>query len=183
MSSLVFTGHRELYGPDYSDPRYSKLINRLKEVIDYYSDSVTEMIFGGAPGLDTIAMLTAYSLKPEYPNLRLILAVPFRMQDFGWNEEDTLRYEKCKQVADEIVYVDSIEYYARTNTPEGYPNPKKFKIRNEYMVDRGTYLVSVWDGRYKSGTYSCMNYARKCNNIRHIMVLDPMTLESRFEIL
>ena len=183
MIGLAFTGHSlsKLYGDDLSDIRYSKLVDALERLFDYYGPFIDEVIVGGATGLDTLALLTASRMKSEYP-FKIVLCIPFESQARYWSERDKLLYDKCKVLADEIVYVDTLDNYKVDGVPVGHYSADKFKMRNKYMVDRCQYLVALWGGNYKSGTYSCITYARKCRHVRSIMMMCPTTLQCELDL-
>lgn len=178
MIGLAFTGHSlsKLYGDDLSDIRYSRLIDTLERLFDYYGPFIDEVIVGGATGLDTLALLTASRMKSEYP-FKIVLCIPFESQAKYWSDRDKLLYDKCKVLADEIIYVDTLDNYKVEGCTVGSYDKAKFKMRNKYMVDRCQYLVALWGGNYQSGTYSCISYARKCRHVRSIMMISPDTLE------
>lgn len=174
--SCCFTGHRpdKLYGYDLRDKRYSVLAKRLKEELTNLieNEGVDTFISGGALGVDTVAFLTVHKLKEEYPHIRNILAAPFLKQDNNWfKQEDKLRYAKMKRIADISINVDKIDDYKVKGVPEDIYHPAKMQKRNEYMVDNSDFVIAVWNGDKKGGTYNCVRYAEKVD--KNILIIDP----------
>lgn len=180
MKTITFTGHRpnKLYGYNLRDEKYLKLNKFLESILEdkIVNEGYDKFISGGALGFDTVAFLSVKNLKKKYPHIKNILAIPFENQYCKWSEKDQTLYMWMKYIADDIVYVDTIDKYNRTNSNIGEFNSEKLKIRNEYMVDNADLLIALWDGDYKSGTGHCINYAMdKLSN--DILVIDPQTLE------
>lgn len=174
---VSFTGHRpeKLFGSyDLNNPKAKTLANELIKVIEQLitKANVTHFISGGALGADQVAFICVNKLKQKYPHIQNILAVPFKNQDSVWKSEtDRNRYYKIKDMADEVVYVDEIEYYNKDNTvPVGDYSAKKMQLRNIYMVDQSQIVVAVYDGT-KGGTANCVNYAKKKE--KKIIALNP----------
>lgn len=177
--TITFTGHRpnKLYGYNLKHPKYLELNKLLESMLEEkIKDGYDTFITGGALGFDTVAFLSVKNLKKKYPHIKNIMAIPFKNQYIKWNEYDRRLYATMKTIADEIVYVDTLDYYKRTNTVEGEFHSNKLKIRNEYMIDNSDFLIALWDGDYKSGTGHCVNYAKKKLS-QDIIVIEPQTLE------
>mgnify|MGYP001947180314 CR=1 FL=1 len=140
--NITITGHRKI------NHSAVQIINfKMKELVE--NPEIETIYFGGAKGTDTEALLCALSWRDELKrkNLRLIAVVP-----------DTLKNQpkethEISKMADEIIELK--------NTIMKENKFESFKIRNHYMVDRSDKVVAFWNGQYKSGTYSAMNYARK----------------------
>lgn len=183
MKTITFTGHRpnKLYGYDLKDERYLKLNKFLESILEkkILEEGYDTFISGGALGFDTVAFLSVKNLKKRYPHIKNIIAIPFEKQHIKWSQKDQEIYLIMKDIADEIIYVDTIRGYNRTNTPEGLYNANKLKIRNEYMVDNADLLIALWDKDYRSGTGHCVRYAQK--KLKNpILVINPINLEISF---
>lgn len=170
-----FTGHRlnKLGGYNMRNPTMLKLKEKLLEVIESLitQEDINRFITGGAIGTDQAAFWCVYIMKEKYPDIKNILAVPFKKQDKVWTEEQKKWYKKILNLADEIIYVDEIDKYkTHENIPIGDYSPKKMQKRNEYMIDKSRIVVAVYDGS-KGGAGNCVNYARKWSGI--IYRLDP----------
>lgn len=183
MKTITFSGHRpnKLYGYNLKDPKYLKLNKFLEDILEnkIVEEGYDTFISGGALGFDTVAFLSVKNLKKKYSHIRNIMAVPFQNQPVKWSQKDQRLYAWMKDTADEVIYVDSLEGYNRTNSEAGAFNPDKLKIRNEYMIDNADFLIALWDMDYKSGTGHCVGYAKKVLN-NPILVINPETLDTSF---
>lgn len=81
-------------------------------------------------------------------HIRLILALPCKNQDAGWDTQQKQLYRNLLDEADEVIYV-SEEY-----------DPFCMKRRNEYMVQHSAYYICALL-REKSGTGQTVRFARK----------------------
>lgn len=165
MKTCTFTAHRpgKLYGYNIYTPKYYKLGRLIrKECINLIENQhISNFISGGALGGDTISFLVINKLKGTYPNIKNILAIPFKNQPIKWhNKEDVDRYNYIKTLADEIIYVDTLEQYKIKGYQENIYYLDKMQMRNQFMVDNSKYLIAIWDGS-KSGTYNCIKYCEK----------------------
>lgn len=167
-----FTGHRcdLLYGYNIEIKEYkilAKIIaNICKKLI--IEEGVDEFYTGGALGFDTVAFWAIEYLKKEFPHIKNILCIPYDGHHKKWiSKIDLDRLCRMKKLADDVVYVDKEEGYLTIN---GSSNDKLQK-RNEYLVDKGEFLISCWNGVESRGTYKCISYAKKKN--RKIININP----------
>lgn len=124
--AAAFTGHR-----DIPMSEYDALTKRLFLLIDrLYREGITTYYCGGALGFDTVAAVTVLNMKLQYPDLKLIIAVPCPEQSRSWSESDRVLYESILRRADEVVTVSPS--YIRGC----------MQIRNRYMVDRADTLIA-----------------------------------------
>ena len=158
--------------------KYLKLNKFLEKILEekIINEGYDTFISGGALGFDTVAFLSVKNLKKKYPNIKNIMAVPFENQHSKWSLKDVNLYNWMKNIADEVVFVDNLENYNRTNANIGMFHKDKLMIRNEYMVDNADLLIALWDGNNKSGTANCVKYAK--NKLYNpTVVINPNTLE------
>ncbi|HHX68342.1 MAG TPA: DUF1273 family protein [Gallicola sp.] len=178
LKTCCFTGHRPdklAGGYNWYHPENIELGNVIKtqvvELIENYG--VYRFICGGALGVDQMAFAICHKLKKTYPNLHLILAIPFKNQDCVWkNKTDLQRYVQQKQQADEIIYVDELcdlRYKIDADVPKGDYHPHKMSRRNEYMVDHSQYIIAIWDGS-KGGTGNCVRYAKQAIGYQRMII-------------
>ncbi|MWV44869.1 DUF1273 family protein [Paenibacillus sp. HJL G12] len=165
--TVCFTGHRpNKLGNCYSlsDVQSKYIHSKLEPVlIDLIEDEgIERFISGGAIGFDQIAFWTVRRLKKTYyPNIKNIVAVPFKNQASKWNDRETqIWYKKMLDMADEVVYVDELADYKVDGVIVGEYHVAKMQKRNEYMVDQSLTIVAAWDGT-KGGTGNCVRYARQ----------------------
>lgn len=176
LKTFSFTGHRsdQLGGYNMRNP----IMLQLKEVLLVEIEAAILAGFncfltGGALGTDQAAFWCVEILKKKYPHIKNHLAIPYREFGHNWEPEDQEWLGKMKLRADSLVYVDEIPKYQKDHSvPIGKHSNYKLQVRNEYLVDYGVYLLSVWNGIKKRGTWNCINYAYKQNHLEAIVRLD-----------
>jgi uncharacterized phage-like protein YoqJ len=104
----------------------------------------SKMILGFALGWDTALAHACVRL-----NIPFIAAIPFVGQEKPWHKEAQETYHLLLSKAIEVVIVSPGVYH-----------PGKLSRRNEWMVDRSTAVLALWDGS-KGGTANCVKYAEK----------------------
>ena len=172
---ICFTGNRNIYGYNYKDRRYARLMNKLDEYLikeGFYKDG-NKFISGGALGFDTLAFRMIDKASKTY-NIENILAIPFENQSKKWSDRDKQVYEDMKLIADKVIYVDTLNDYKIKTVPIGMYHPAKMQKRNAFMVDNSDLVISCWNGT-KSGTYNCIKYAKKKG--KKVINIDPVSLE------
>ena len=186
MKTICFTGHRPdklKRGYDLESFSYQKLrgilrnkiVDILNDIIDNQNEKEFKFIFGGAIGIDQLMFSICEELKQEakeYDACTIILeiAIPFEKQASKWYERDVDRYELQKQHADILTFVDTVEEYEFKGVAVGEYHPAKMMIRNRYMCDNSSIVITVWNGN-KGGTANAVNYAKKIG--KEIIVINP----------
>jgi uncharacterized phage-like protein YoqJ len=133
-------------------------------------------ISGGALGVDQFAFDVVNEIKYstlKLNNVKIIneIAVPFKDQPNAWlNQVDKSRYNRQIGTADIVTYVDTIDGYIKTDTPQGKYTPYKMQLRNQYMCDNADIIIAVWDGS-KGGTKNCVDYAKKWD--KKLIIINP----------
>ena len=127
--TCCFTGHR-----DVPKCELEKIRNRLEESIKKEIQSGTIFFAcGGAVGFDMIAAEEVLKAKEEYPNIYLVLLLPFPGYTTKWKESDKVRLER--------ILKQSIYRY----------------VSNEYY--KGVYFVR--DRKLVEGSDTCICYLTK----------------------
>jgi len=186
MKTICFTGHRPdklKRGYDLESFSYQKLRgilrNKIVEVINDAIDNQDEkefkFIFGGAIGVDQLSFSICEELKQEAKEyeaciIKLELAIPFQKQASKWFKQNVDTYERQKQQADILTFVDTVEGYKFKGVPVGEYHPAKMQLRNRYMCDKTDKIIAVWNGS-KGGTANCVNYAKKQG--KQLIIIDP----------
>lgn len=140
MKAAAITGHRTL-GPIS--------IRRVWTAAETLLNNLTiDVVYlGGASGVDTeflkAALQYRVGLRPK-----LIVVVPDTV------ERQPVSTREWTRRADEIV--ELLEPITSDNRYLSY------KKRNEYLIDQSTFLIAFFNGNFKSGTGSAINYAKKC---------------------
>lgn len=125
--TVCFTGHRKI-PPEKKD----EITRRLKVMIIQLINR-GYLYFGavGALDFDMMAEQAVLSLKKEYPQIKLILVLPCKLQANSWSNEDKEVYQEIISKADKVVYT-SQEYYRGC-----------MQKRNRYLVDNSSVCVFV----------------------------------------
>lgn len=140
--TCAVTGHRILYtGFDRL-----KLKEFFLKIIEIGFDNY---LIGMALGFDTECFNVLEEIRQEKP-IKIIACIPCLNQDYKFNKEQKMEYQRMLNSADEKVYL-SKEY------------TKNCMIkRNKYMVDNASLLVSYLKHDF-GGSYNTVKYAEKQN--------------------
>ncbi len=141
---VAFTGHRNY--PEAKSEALRGVVER------FVNEGYTTFLCGMAEGFDIAAAEVVMSLKANYPQLRLLLVIPFEgheltMPNAEWRE----RYRRVVEAADEVVTVS-----------QSY-NVNIYRQRNDYLVDNADAIICYYSGRVRSGTgYTVRRAIKKC---------------------
>ena len=157
--NCCFTGHRPQHFPwgnNENDERCTFLKNLLSEAIDQaILDGYTDFYCGMAIGTDTFAAELVLEKKLAHPNLNLHAVIPCPEQPDRWKETERLRYKKIlSQCATKTIISP---FYTKTC----------MLLRNQFMVDNSSRVISVWNGSFLGGTAYTVKYAKKMNRELH----------------
>ena len=147
--TACFTGHRRL-----PEDRLDRTTEKTLHVIDVLIGAgYRNFLCGGALGFDTLAERCVLERKRTSPGIRLILALPCRDQTERWSHlpgeqaRGALReYQRIKGLADEVIYLR--DFYT-----EGC-----MRERNQYMVDRSSFLVAFYNERSRGRSGAGQTY-------------------------
>lgn len=142
MKIIAATGHRPQKLGGYGAHVDSKL--RGLAQIWLQNNRPDGVISGMALGWDMAFAEAAIML-----GITLHAAVPFRGQQSVWPCESQERYQQILNCARSITVVCEGDYAAH-----------KMQVRNEWMVDRATRVLALWDGT-PGGTHNCVMYAHR----------------------
>lgn len=148
---ITVTGPRshKLYGKDMNN---TNNLNYIKFIILYLSqhDEIDEINIGMSTGVDLLFGLAAiYHAKNH--TLKIHCYIPGVNQTKNYSEKEIEIYNHLLEHADQV--------YQLTEEP---CTPKVLKNRNRKMVKESDEILSFWDfKKYKSGTWSTINYAQK----------------------
>ncbi len=144
--ACCFTGHR-IMANEFQDV----LPNRLEQLIrKLISEGFLDFISGGALGFDTLAAEIVLRLREEFPQIRLIMALPCPDQTKGWASANKLRHEQICKKADAIHYI--ADHYSVSCMMQ----------RNRFMVDNSSVCIFYLTNQ-RSGTYKTVSYAMEQN--------------------
>lgn len=160
--SIMVTGHR----PDKLPGGYNleSAPNKALEETLYRilrKAQPTSVISGMALGVDQIFVKAAIRLKAELPTLHIIAAVPCKGQELVWKNSKTQEIYR-----DLLAQCDTVKVLSET-----YTNTC-MKERNQWMVDKCTSAIAVYDGTY-GGTQHAVNALKTAK--KNILVIHPQT--------
>lgn len=144
--TCCFTGHRDVLRSACSAVQ-AKLHHAIRQLIE--EADVINFIAGGALGFDTLAAEAVLSLKTEYPQIRLLLALPCPEQTKKWTVGDIERYERILVACDKYVYIS-----------DSY-TPSCMYERNRFMIDHSAFCIAYLENGKKGGTSYTVAYAQK----------------------
>lgn len=155
--TLAVTGHRpaRLGGYEGRNPLAIWVKHRLRDVLQVcWNEGFRSLISGGALGVDQWA--AAIALEIGYD---LTIARPFPSQDSVWPEASRQYY---RELLEKATVVDV--------SPDPY-HPSKLFARNQWLVDRCSCLIAVYD-MGQGGTAWAYKYAQKKN--KRIELINPL---------
>lgn len=139
-----FTGHREHKLKRPEEEIRKELEKAVGQAIE---DGYTTFITGMATGTDIWAGEIVLQMKKHYPDLKLIAVVPYKGFEKNWDKSSQERYYNLLTHADLVQYIcPHYTHYV-------------FQIRNEWMVDRSSRVIAVYNGE-AGGTRNTIRYAR-----------------------
>ena len=143
-----FTGHRpeKLHKPE----------EQIKEdleaaILQAVDDGFVTFISGMARGVDIWAAEIVLRLRESNPAIHLVAASPYRGFESRWSADWQSRYNAILQQADLVRFI--CPSYS----------PDCFQRRNEWMVDRSSRVIAVYNGE-PGGTRNTIEYT-KCQNV------------------
>ena len=144
LHACCFTGHRDI--PSEILPALAAKVETV--VLVLIADGIRYFYAGGALGFDTLAAETVLRLSDQFPQIKLILALPCREQTRGWPAVSVSRYEHILRRTNEVIYTS--EHYTRGC----------MQRRNRFMVDHSAVCVAYCT-RATGGSAYTLPYARK----------------------
>lgn len=108
------------------------LEQRFRTLID---EGLEWVIIGGQPGIELWGAEVVFSLKKEFPDIKVGVLTPFLEQEKNWKEE---RQDYYKSVIGQADFVDAV-------SKKPYIAPWQFKARDEFSLDNTDALLLVYD--------------------------------------
>ncbi len=126
--TACFTGHRQIDGSILQiEYRVERTVEKLIQKGYLYFGT------GGARGFDALASETVLKLKAVYPQIHLILVLPFDKQysqEGNWTWAEIEQYNRLKERASKVVVL-----------ADGY-SPGIYYRRNRHLVDYSSICVA-----------------------------------------
>ncbi len=143
--TACFTGHRQMREPiSEVERRLTRTIESLIQKGYLYFGA------GGARGFDALASEVVLKLKAIYPQIHLILVLPFDEQysyERNWTRAEIDQYHRLKERASKVVVLAA-----------GYTSGVYYR-RNRHLIDNSSICVAYMT-RANSGTSYTVNYAK-----------------------
>lgn len=131
QTTVSFTGHRDYKGDD----------SRLEYIIEQlYTEGFRTFMSGMAEGFDLAAAEAVLRIKQRLPEICLVCVIPFEGHIATMNRENSKRYDNICSAADKIITLSSTYTY------------DVYNLRNDYLVDNASVIVSYYCGKARSGT-------------------------------
>ncbi len=138
LTRLWLTGYRswELSTHGEDDPKITVIKYSLKNaLIPLLDDGLKWVITGGELGIEQWGAQVALSLKPDYPDLKVAVMLPFA--DFGhqWNEDNQNRLQTL------LAQVD----FTQPTSSAPYQNPRQLSGYTQFMLHHTDGALLVYD--------------------------------------
>lgn len=166
VSTVAFTGLRSKKLSFGTNESHADCL-RLKELILKNVDrlirekNARHFISGMAMGADQICSQIVIELKKQHNNITLEAAIPCSNQDKLWPQKYKDEYKRLLLLCDECHHVSTRPYFDGCMIQ-----------RNNYMVEKADYLISIWDGS-TGGTSSTVKSAWQKGI--PVIIIDPLT--------
>lgn len=151
MSTITISGLRshKLFGKDYNDSKYIDLI-KFMIIYLYGYPNIEKVNIGMATGIDLLFGIATIKFNNDSKrNIKLDCYIPGMNQTNSYNETEKKLYDYILQNANKVNILSEKEC-----------SPEILKKRSKIMVDNCDEVLAFWnDQKYKSGTYSTINYA------------------------
>lgn len=148
-----FAGHSKLYG---SDDIYSRLVEAVENVIVNYN--VKSFFVGNYGEFDRLSAAAVRELKKRYPDIRLILVIPYLTREIEDNKEFFYRNY------DEMLIAD---------IPEKTPYGIRIIKCNQYMANKSSHLI-CYVKNYWGGAAKTLEYARNKKDMNIINLVSTI---------
>ena len=154
--TVAFTGHRT-----YDHDAESKLRDVIRML---YHGGKRVFMSGMAVGFDLAAAEAVEDCRKTCPEIRLVAVVPFRNQEMRFHEIDRQRYAQILSVADEVVTLAN--FYA----------PTVYAVRNNYLVDHSSALITWYDGSSGGTQYTVRRALHRRLSLHHLNPRTPLAV-------
>lgn len=150
MKIISLTGHRNL-----TDKGYAELVEFL--CIKIIREIPNVLISGAAIGADHAFLEAALKISSitQEPPIEVRIYEPFLDFEYKWTDVQKEYYWTLRNKADSVKIIT--QYFPQ----EYWEYAVAYQRRNMALVDDCTELWAYYDGRSKSGTKNCIEYANK----------------------
>ncbi len=145
----AFAGHAEIFGKDVIKPKLKVEIINLIE-----NENINTFYSGGRGDFDRICAECVHEIRNDYPFIKSYLVFSYIPR-----EKDKSGIDPYKDF-DKTLYPEGLEFV-----------PQRLAIikRNEWMVDRASFLIAYIDHEW-GGAYKTFKYAKRKKHIKIINI-------------
>lgn len=154
-TNVAFTGHRT-----YRHEADSLL---QRTVLSLYDTGMNTFLSGMATGFDMAAAEIVLACRAIRPDIRLIAVIPFQGQQQRFSNSDRIRFERIVTEADKKIILS--DYY----------NQRVYTIRNDYLVNHASTLVTWYDGSAGGTRYTVHRALTQRRKLIHLHPATPLS--------
>ena len=162
-TTACFTGHRQLREPAL------EIMDKIIETVEGLVQSgYLTFCAGGARGFDVLASEAVLTLQARYPQINLVLKLPFYEQyrfERGWSNAEIDQYHRFQEKA------------AQTTILSQDYRSGMYHQRNRMLVDASSVCIAYMT-RKRSGTGYTVSYAQE-QGLRIINLADPIAKSAK----
>jgi len=149
--TIAYVGHhaKVMYGYKMETPEYKRLAKELANQFEEFilEEGMTHFVFGTTLGGDIAGFFSAQYLKRKYPNLKVVLLLPYKKVSEKWYGEHKERFNRMLNLADIVIETDLLLANTRPNTrrlrsnfedifkPTGEYAPHKIYHQLDFLVE------------------------------------------------
>ena len=154
-TNVAFTGHRT-----YRHEADSLLQRTVLSLHEAGSDT---FLSGMATGFDMAAAEMVLACRTIHPDIRLIAVIPFQGQQQRFSSIDRIRFERIVAEANEKVILSDCY------------NRGVYAIRNDYLVNHATTLITWYDGSAGGTRYTVHRALAQRRKLIHLHPATPLS--------
>ena len=143
--TIAFVGHnaKAMYGYKMETPAYKMLAKDLANKFEEFilEEGMTHFVFGTTLGGDIAGFFSAQFLKRKYPNLKVVLLLPYKKVAEKWYGEHKERFDRMLNLADIVIETDlllsntrKLNFQERIK-PKGEYEPHKLFHQLDFLVE------------------------------------------------
>lgn len=136
--NVSFTGHRS---GRISQPMLTIFAGMVMEIKRLYVSGYRNFFSGMAEGSDLVFAKAVVAARNEFPDIRLVVVIPFREQSARYFVTNKSLYASLLKEADKTIVLSE-------NYHKGC-----FHRRNDFLVKHAAIMLAYWDGKPYGGTY------------------------------
>ncbi|HEY4400033.1 MAG TPA: DUF1273 domain-containing protein [Lactobacillaceae bacterium] len=138
---LWVTGYRSYeigtFGND--DPKITVIQYALEQRLrEHLENGLEWVITGGQMGVEQWTVDVVATLKPEFPDLKVAMMLPFKEFGSQWSENNQAEYRRRVALTD----------FAESVSQQPYQNPKQLQNYQKFMLEHTDAALMVYDAEF-----------------------------------